>query len=556
MKLMTGLHPIRNESIRSYLIRLALANDYDMTNHLLSEYQSTKQTTLSSCEESLISQAHTLMKIDDKYAFSPIYTGEVDLSNRLGHHAITQRNPCICADCMATQNYTDSHWQLYPITHCHLHHKRLLSHCVYCDEALVWDQDLLSYGCCQCDASWQQIAAKQHVENVPTYIQYFHQLPDEERSDYLEDLLTACMRALRPYDSVHHGVKQLPHCEIDWTQLCNQAFSLLTDRRAIEQWCQSMIHVRKQYGVLGDKAIFYPLKTMQVRLHQTWLVNGYKPSLSGTSPSIHLLPHHELTSCNARNDSVSHFNADDKNQGFIHQIDQSGFAQMLGCERSLVKQLFKIPSISSLSPVGRGRFSFIDITEFINQTKTQNTAKQCQTSKLIELTDILHDYTMTGEDILVEVYKHNLPIYVDRAANTLLEAICINEALLVKHLETTYLNHEPCISLSRTVKILGIPRNQVLQLGALKLLIEVPNKPNLHDYSGQSIAQFLVDNICIDRWAALHHSCASKVIKALKYLGVSPIIPPYVFTKTQTLLDTLRTESCDKWQAQEQLELF
>lgn len=555
MKLMTGLYPIEKESIRSFLVRLSVANDYDTINHMFSECQHVKHTHMNGCEESLLSFTKTLTDIQVEQVFSPVQLLAADEKNRLGHHVITQRHPQVCADCMTTQNHTDAHWQLLPITHCHLHHKRLMSHCI-CGEALVWDQDLLSYGCCHCDASWQQIAAMQPAEKVPEYIQHFHQLPDEERSDYLEDLLTACMRALRPYDSVHHGIKQLPHCDVDWSILCNQAFAMLTDRETIGQWCQSMVHAREQYAVLGDKAVFHPLKTMQIRLHQTWLVNGYKPSLSGTSPSIHLLLHHGLTSCNARNDSVLHLNAGDKNQGFIHQIDQSGFAQMLGCEQSLVKLLFKIPSISSLSPVGRGRFSFIDITEFINQTKTQNTAKQCQTSKLVELTDILNDYTMTGEDILVEVYQHKLPIYVDRAANTLLEAICINEDLLVKHLETTYLNHEPCVSLSRTVKILGIPRNRVLQLGALKLLKELPNKPNLHDYSGQSIAQFLVNNICIDHWAALHHSCASKVVRALKSLGVSPIIPPYIFTKTPALLDTLRTESCDEWQAQEQLALF
>lgn len=555
MELMTGLYPIENESIRSFLIRLAIANDYDMTNRLFSEYQSVTNVSMNSCEESLISLACSLVITCDVDSFSPVKRQAKNTINRLGHYAITHRIPMVCSDCMATQNHTEAHWQLYPITHCNKHHKRLISSCI-CGEKLVWDEDLLNFGCCHCDASWQQISAMQSTESVPAYIQYFHELPMEKRSDFLEDLLTSCMRALRPYDSVHHGIKQLPHCDVNWTTLCKQAFALLTDRATIDHWCQSMGSVRRKYAVIGSGAVFHPLNTLRARLHQSWLVNGFKPALANTAISNSLMPYHQLTSCNTRNAATVSLDSEESNQQLIHHIDQSGFAQMLGCDLALARKLFKISSISSITPFGRGRYSFIDIRDFIELTKQQNTAKSCETVKLAQLSELLGSYMMTTDDVLVKIYQHQLPLYVDRAANTLIEAIQLNEQVLAHHLESTYLENEPVISLIRAAHILNLPRNRVKQLGALGLLNEVPCKTFAHDYTGKSIAGFLKSYECVVRWASQHHVCHGKVLKTLKAKGFKSIEAPFIFAKTPELEATLNDSFGKHWQVQEQLELF
>lgn len=555
MELMTGLCPIVNESIRSFLIRLAIVNSCDMTNRLFSEYQSVRNVTMNSCEESLITFACSLLDTCDERSFSPVQVVSSGDKSRLGHNAITQRHPKVCPECMATQNHTEAHWQLYPITHCHKHEKRLISQCI-CGEPLIWDEDLLHYGCCHCDASWPQIAAMQPAEVLPAYIQHFHHLPTDKKNDFLEDLLTACMRALRPYDSVHHGIKQLPHCDVDWTKLCNQAFALLTHRTAIEQWCQSMASVRRKYAVIGSVAVFYPLNTLKTRLHQTYLVNGFKPTLANTAISNRLLPYHEVTSCNTRNAAIVSLDSEESNQQLIHHIDQSSFAQMLGCDLALARKLFKISSISSLTPVGRGRFSFIDIRDFIEQTKQQNTAKSCETIKLSQLSELLSSYMMTTEDILVEIYQHQLPIYVDRTANTLIEAMQLNEEVLAHHLETTYLETKPVISLIGASHILNLPRNRVKELGALGLLNEVPCKTFAHDYTGKSIAIFLMSYECIVRWASQNHVCHGKVLESIKASGFKPVVAPFVFAKTKALEAALNDRFGEHWQVQEQLELF
>ncbi|MFD2165648.1 hypothetical protein ACFSJY_05165 [Thalassotalea euphylliae] len=556
MKLMTALYPIENESIRSFLLRLSIANDYELTNRLFSELNDSTAVGMGSTEERLVSFVCSLVDTCDHSSFSPVQKSPRECGKRLGYQAITQRTPHVCAECMITQNHTDSHWQLTPITHCHKHQKRLISNCPCCEKVLHWNEDLLHFGCSQCDAAWHEIAAMLPEEQLPNYIEHFHAQPDDERADYLEDLLTAAMRALRPYDSVHHAIKQLPQLELDWTKLFTQAYDLLTNKHLIELWCQSMINQRRKYAEIGSGAVFYPLKTMLTRLHQKWLVHAFAPTLTNTAISSDLMCFHHHTPCTTRNAAIAVLSDDESNQQLIHHIDQHAFAQMLGCDLALARKLFKVSSISSVTPVGRGRYSFIDIRDFIEQTKRQNTACAANTMKLNELSELLDIYTIDTGDILVEIYKHNLPIYIDRAANTLVDAIKINEQLISEHFETTYLEGEASISLTRATHILRISRNRVKQLGALKLIKELPSKPFTHNYSGTSIAEFLSRYECIERWASHNNVCADKIIKTLRGSNIQPVIAPFIYARTPKLEQILNDHVNASWQQQEQLELF
>ncbi|OKY25124.1 TniQ family protein [Thalassotalea sp. PP2-459] len=556
MTLMTELYPIENESIRSFLIRLAVANDYELSNRIFREFQDTKAINMTSTEDSLVTFACQLTNTCTVESFAPVQQSTHEGGKQLGHNAITQRTPQVCPDCMIQQSHTDAHWQLYPITHCHKHHKGLISHCPCCGEALRWDEDLLNFGCSHCDTPWHEIAAIMPQGKVPNFIEHFHGLSGDKRADYLEDLLTAAMRALRPYDSVHHGIKQLPHLNLDWEKLCSQGYALLTDKSFIEQWCQSLIDQRQTYAVISSGAVFYPLKTMQETLKLQWLVHAFNPTLANTSPTNNLLMCHDITPCNARNKAVSSLNQVEANQQLIHHIDQNAFAHLLGGDVTLARALFKVPSISSVTPVGRGRYSFIDIRDFIEQTKAQCVAKSYETVKLEQVSDLLDVYMLSPEEIVVEIYQYKLPIFIDRAAEKLLDAIMISEDVLMNHLETVHLQSSSVISLTRASSILKLPRHRVKRLGAIGLLKEVTVKPFTHDYTGASVAAFLTNYICIEQWASQHHLSEQKVINTLQVKGVLAAMSPFIYLRTPVLENILHEQTNYAWQIQEQLELF
>ncbi|MFC4281963.1 MULTISPECIES: TniQ family protein [Colwelliaceae] len=552
---MTSLAPKPLESIRSFIVRLSSANDYDSVKRLFTEHKGDKNICIESSDASLLDFVKKLVDIEDVSVFSPIHIAETkSQSNRIGVKPMMDTHPHVCPSCLAEKSLTNTQWQLYPITHCPKHNLKLMTHCC-CGEKFKWDQELLEYGCSNCFASWAEIAHQQEQQVAPDHVLHFYRLNGQAQADFLEDLLTACMRALRPYDSVHHGIKQLPKCNVDWTKLSTQAYDMLTDRNVIEDWCHSMAHVRSDYEVFGSNAVFYPLITLQQKLHLNWLVNAIKPSLCNVSPLTNFLPSHQFTSCNARNNSVTDLSMKAADISLIHQLDQHGFSQMTGCSLELTRRIFKIPSISSLAPVGRGRFSFIDTTDFIKQSVKINSENIANTTPLTSPTDLMKTFTMTTDDFIMQIYLYELPIHINSAAETLVEAISINEKVIANHLETTYLKNEHSISLTRAKNILCIPRNQVLMLAKQGVLVELPSTKNKHMIAGASIAQFLANYTCIERWSALNNASRGKVLSSLHQAGFKADIPPFIFKKTQGLQDFLMAKVYTTWDKQEQLEL-
>jgi hypothetical protein len=552
---MTSFTPKPMESIRSFIVRLSSANDYDSVKRLFTEHKDDKNICIESSDASLLDFAKKLVDIEDVSVFSPTHVAETkSQSNRIGVKSMMDTHPHVCPSCLLDEGVTNAQWQLYPITHCPKHNLKLMTHCS-CGTKFKWDQELLEYGCSNCFASWAEIAHQQEQLDTPGCIAHFYRLNGQAQADFLEDILTACMRALRPYDSVHHGIKQLPQCNVDWTTLSTQAYDMLTNMNIIDDWCHSMAHVRNDYSVFGSNAVFYPLITLQQKLHLSWLVSAIKPSLCNVSPLANLLPSHQFTSCNARNDSVAHLNKKAADISLIHQLDQHGFSQMTGCSLELTRRVFKIPSVSSVAPVGRGRFSFIDIADFIKQSVKINSEREGNTTLLSEPTDLMKTFTMAIDDFVMQIYLYELPVHINSAAETLVEAISINEELIANHLETTYLENEHSISLTRAKNILCIPRNQVLMLVKQGILVELPSTKNKHMISGASIARFLAKYECIERWSATNHASRGKVLSSLNQAGFAAEIQPFIFKKTQDLQDFLMTKVSSSWEKQEQLEL-
>jgi len=145
---------------------------------------------------------------------------------------------------MTSQRHTCTDSQLYSMTHSPSHSLKLISPCV-CGEAFSWDKDLLHYGCSKYDRNWKTIADAQARETTPTHVEHFYNISKHKRIDFVEDLFMATIRALRPYDSVHHCIRQLPNYVPDWANISKLAYALLTDRKAIEQWLSSMSDISR-----------------------------------------------------------------------------------------------------------------------------------------------------------------------------------------------------------------------------------------------------------------------------------------------------------------------
>jgi hypothetical protein len=163
---------------------------------------------------------------------------------------------------------------------------------------------------------------------------------------------------------------------------------------------------------------------------------------------------------------------------------------------------------------------------------------------------------LTCNEVLVEIYKHKLPIYIDLRAKALIDIVCINEIVLTEFLDTVFLKNLSTVTLSRAKRILAIPRERVIQLGKLGYIKEFITKPSIRSYTGESIASFLDSFVCIEHWAESHNACSSKVIKHLKEHNITPELAPFIFTKSEELINALQSPLLRNAQAHEQLGLF
>ena len=528
---MTQILPETNESARSYLVRLSSENDYIEIKQLFSHYQDEKMINISSSENSIIECVCKLVDADP-VSFWPMSDEQLSY--------LINRKPVACPMCMREQNYLVRDWQLMPITHCIKHQTKLFDKCS-CGEKFDWDSTLTEYGCSKCLSSWDEIASHCQIEAAPEHVLHFNSLSFEERALFLEDLAESIYRVMRPYDSMHNKVKQLPTIVDDWFDATSRGYALLTDINAVNTWCKSLANIRAYYQVLGEGAIYYPVFNLQNKLNEKWLIKGVKPSLASFSPIEKRLGESSSTPCRIRNEAAKkECNVGLANEQLRNHVDQLGFAEMFKCSVELTRNIFKLACFNNITTIRSGRNSIIDIRIFMDYVKSCDTEDSENTLYLSELGDLKANYLLSDEELALEIIAAKLPLYIDKVQSSFVRSIKVNERVIINFLETEYLN-KPDIKFTRTktAKIIGISRTLVSQLGKAAILIEHDPYLNNKRYTGKSIANFLTNYECIERWGAIHHVDIYTITLALIKNGLNPIFESSIYKKTPKLVSTL-----------------
>lgn len=551
MELLTKLPVGDGECIRSYVIRLALANDYDTVIRFFNETSDIKTVRINSSQASIVELVKLIDVNLSQHSFLP---ATQIIKGAVGIESMMHDKPKVCPHCVAEKNIIEAKWQLLQVTHCDIHHCELISHC-HCGEPFEWCENLLKYGCSHCYSPWNEIAGQTKTKPLPAHVNHFSLLQFDAREAFLEDMMTAAIRALRPFDSVHHKIKQLRHCEVNWTDLMVQSFNMLTDKTTITQWIESLAFKRNHYQALGDSSVFYPIVTLKERLHSDWLVKGYKLKLSTVSPCARLLSSHNLTSCNARNSSALNESSKAKTETqLINQVDQVAFVKMTGVNIKIARNIFKMESINALSKVGRGRYALIDIDSFVNKLALINSLPRVNTVAISQLEGLLSTFGLSFEEGIIEALDSNFPVYLNPNAPDFISSFQVNELQFSEYLETDYIKRNN-FSLTHAAILLEMPVDKVKYLARINLIKEVPTPKKKHLYSGASISVFLAQYECLERWASIHDLCLDKLYKEALLQGIEPVIRPFVFEKN-TALDNLLAESHERqWHQPEQLSL-
>lgn len=544
-ELMTQILPASNESARSYLVRLSAENDYIEVKQLFSHYRNVKNINITSSESSIIECACILV---DKAKHSSFWPVSDEKQEQLSY--LIDRHPIACPLCMRDHNYLMKDWQLMPITHCVKHQIKLLNKCP-CGEKFDWDSTLIEYGCSKCLNSWEDIANHCQVENVPEHVSHFHRLDFEERAQFLEDLAETIYRALRPYDSLHNKIKLLPTIVDDWSDATKHGYKLLTDINAMNSWCQSLADVRHQYKILGERAVYFPVHELQNRLQGNWLIKGVKPSYLSFAPKNEPLSESTITPCRIRNESAKkEVSTTLANEQLRHHLDPAGFSKMFNCKMTLVRKLFKLDCFRSTANIKSRRNAIIDTRLFISSLMTCDTEEPENTLYLSQLEELKSIYLLSDESLAFEIIAARLPLHIDKTKKSFIDSIKINEQVIISFLETEYLKQSGInFTQVATAKIIGISRTLVGQLGKAEILVELEPSVANKRYTGKSIANFLANYECIERWGAIHNVALYTIMLSLIKYKIDPIFESSIYKKTPkfvSILNNLYHPSCQK----------
>jgi hypothetical protein len=550
MELLTKLPVEAGECIRSYVIRLAIANDYDTLTRFFNETSNGKKLNINSSQKSITELVKSLDVRLEQQSFLP---ATQQIKRAIGAEFMMHEEPHVCPHCLVEKDGVEAKWQLLQFTHCDVHHCELITDC-QCGEPFEWNETLLSYGCSNCYSSWNEIVKHTEIKDLPAHVEHFSLLPFNARESFLEDMMTVAIRALRPFDSVHHKIKKLRDCKVNWTDLMTQSFKMLSDSSTITQWMQNLIFTRNHYKSLGDNAVFYPIATLKERLHLDWLIKGYKLKFNTTSPSTQLLSSHGLTTCHFRNSSALKETTKTKEETqFVNQVDQVAFVKMTGCSINTARAIFKMKFIKILSKFGKGRYAFIEMDSFIKRLTLMNSLPPANTVAISQLKGVLSTFCLSPEEVCIKIVNAKLPVYINPNAADFVSSFQVNELQFFEFLEGEYINNS--FSLSHTAHLLKIPRDKVKRFGCINLLESLPAPKGQYLYSGASISQFLAQYECLERWAEIHDLCLDKVLKEVISQGIKPTFSPFVFEKSTTLANLLNTLHGNQWYHPEQLTL-
>jgi len=551
MDLLTKLPIEAGECIRSYVIRLAVANDYDTVTRFFNETSNGKQLSINGSQESI---TELVKSLDIRLEHQSFLPATQEIKRAIGVEFMMHEEPHVCPHCLVEKDGVEAKWQLLQFTHCDVHHCELITDC-HCGEPLEWNETLLSYGCLHCYSPWSEIAGKIEVKVLPSYVKYFSLLPFDKREAYLEDMMTAAIRALRPFDSVHHKIQKLRDCKVNWTDLMAQSFKMLSDSSTITQWIQNLAFKRNHYKTLGDIAVFYPIFTLKDRLYSDWLIKDYKLKLSAVTPSSKLLSSHAFTSCKARNSSaLLESTKEGVKTQLMNQVDQVSFVKMTGCNINITRKIFKMKSIKMLSETGRGRYAFINIDSFVSKLESMNSLPLSSAVSIERFEGLLSTYGLSHEDACIEVLNANLPVHLNPFASNFISSFQVDEVQFLAYLEEEYIKKNN-FSLSHTSRLLMIPRDKIKRFGRMKLLEELLAPKGQYLFSGTSIARFLAQYECLERWADIHDLCLTKVYREVLFQDIKPAFSPFVFEKTIALVNLLNKLHGSQWDHPEQLTL-
>jgi hypothetical protein len=236
--------PNEQESLAGYLWRLSEVNGYTGVDHLRRVYS--KPLTLwksmhrpyrgDDAEDKLIPHLIAITGLKAEVFRESLFKdlpGKNERDNRVDVSLFDWRIgvPRICPDCLLQAAMMPKEWELLPFSVCPVHKKSLIHECPACGESLDLHADLATH-CHACEVKW----ADSCIENreVPEYQAEW--LAAKNGSEWLHEFGWMLLKAVRPMDFQHNGIKFYDAPVSRLPTLLDAAWNLMKSGRARDDW--------------------------------------------------------------------------------------------------------------------------------------------------------------------------------------------------------------------------------------------------------------------------------------------------------------------------------
>lgn len=277
--------PESDEDLNAYALRLAVSNCWQNASAMFKEMGFRQLVRKKYLED------------ESKKPLSSLNGHSIELLTRWGRHnkfadviydqnrvyrSLYSTTPIICPDCVRSDGYIKSDWQVIGLGFCEKHQCDLVSHCRCCGVPLSWCESTFRGECSKCTTvlvrpnSRFAIALHEQMETFEV----------SDRTSLLRDIFLASQRIIRPYDSFIEQSKK-PHDLNSWPKILTGALRLLNDQVFASSWREELMIQRANLNPIGELAVELPLASLLSKLENNWpIANAARESRTANSTHI------------------------------------------------------------------------------------------------------------------------------------------------------------------------------------------------------------------------------------------------------------------------------
>ncbi|MGQ9424315.1 hypothetical protein ACXYTJ_00015 [Gilvimarinus sp. F26214L] len=364
---------------------------------------------------------------------------------------------------------------------------------------------------------------------MPQYLHYLRRQIGNAQTQRLADLFLAAQRVCRPYDSLFESRERLPAGE-DWSDILEQAYTLLTDPAVWHGWRKSCEFERGHLAVLGTNAVLFPLLTLRGQLNCKW------PAVDARTAAVSRCQFTERADFAFRQPRLA---GAATNEALRYQVERQHMAEIIGLpEGCSVQTAMDRDLVKPIKETRISRDALFNLDELANSFEPRPMAgASARRLRWGQYAHLLPLFDVDAIDLARWIQDGRLTGFMDSQAATLLEGFEPTLSSLYKNLVRSLRAKAANRYTPEQWRVLfGIYKGDLVDLvEAMKPDLDVDNL-----FTGKGMIEVEKRFVALPRFCKMHLVRLPQARKALQANGISPVVGRNFYKRNPETLKALR----------------